>query len=88
MDRCLVVQIMSDRLQGSIHLTQCLLCSDEISLPQKFLFVLFPCDAWKQFALIVGATVNIYPPWYVEQFRLCCNFSCNWRLLALKCTPF
>lgn len=76
MDRCLVVQIMSDRLQGSIHLTQCLLCSDEISLPQKFLFVLFPCDTWKQFALIVGATVNIYPPW--ERLDIT---ECPWPVL-------
>lgn len=64
-DGCLVVQIISDQLQGSVHLTQCLLCNDDTNLPRKLLFVLFTCETWKQFAMHVGSIVNIHPPWYV-----------------------
>ena len=62
----LVVQILSDQLQGSVHLTQCVLHSDMMNPdPQKTVFALFSGDTWKQLALQVGAIVNIHPPWYV-----------------------
>ena len=67
---CLVVQIVSEQLQGSLHLTQCVLHSDHMnSNPQKTIFVLFTCDTWKQLAMEVGAVVNIHPPWYVINFQ-------------------
>lgn len=66
----LVVQILSDQLQGSVHLTQCVLHSDDMNPdPQKTVFVLFSCDTWKQLAMQVGAIVNIHPPWYVVNFQ-------------------
>ncbi|XP_022794191.1 DNA repair-scaffolding protein-like [Stylophora pistillata] len=81
MDSCLVVQIISDQPQGLIHLTQCLLCSKEISLRQKFLFVLFTCETWRQFALHTGAMVKIYPPWQRLDIT-----GCPWPVLL--CTYF
>lgn len=66
MDGSLVIQILSDQLQGSLHLTQCVLCNDDRDPPHKLVFVLFTCDTWKQFAMHVGAVVNIHPPWYVD----------------------
>lgn len=66
----LVVQILSDQLQGSVHLTQCVLHSDDMNPdPQKTVFVLFACDTWKQLAMQVGAVVNIHPPWYFINFQ-------------------
>lgn len=66
----LVVQILSDQLQGSLHLTQCVLYSDDMDPdPQKIVFVLFTCDTWKQLAMQVGAVVNIHPPWYGINFQ-------------------
>ena len=65
----LVVQILSDQLQGSLHFTQCVLYSDNMNPdPQKIVFVLFTCDTWKLLAMQVGAVVNIHPPWYVINF--------------------
>ena len=61
----LVVQILSDQLQGTVHLTQCMLHGDDMNAdPQKSVFVLFSCETWKQLAMQVGAVVNIHPPWY------------------------
>ena len=72
MNGCIVVQILSDQLQGSLHLTQCVLYNDDTPDPNthKLVFVLFTCDTWNQLAMHVGAVVNIHPPWYVVPFLL------------------
>lgn len=60
----LVVQILSDQLQGSVHVTQCVLHGDGMNPDhQKTVFVLLSCDTWKQLTIQVGAVVKIHPPW-------------------------
>lgn len=65
-DGSIIVQILSDHLEGSVHLTQCCSwCRDVDGDPpqERIMFVLFSGESWKQFALQVGALVKIHPPW-------------------------
>ena len=67
---CLLVQILSDLPQSSLHLTQCLLSEgndSHVDPHQRLVNVLFRCETWKDMALHVGAVVKIHPPWYISQ---------------------
>ncbi|XP_078365898.1 DNA repair-scaffolding protein-like [Oculina patagonica] len=82
MNGSLVVQILSDQLQSSLHLTQCVLFSDDINAnTHKLVFVLFSCDTWNQLAMQVGAVVNIHPPWQKLDIT-----GCPWPVLL--CTYY
>ncbi|CAH3028399.1 unnamed protein product [Porites evermanni] len=95
-DGSIIIQILSDHLEGSVHLTQCCSwCRDDDGDPpqERILFVLFSCETWKQFTLQVGALVKIHPPWQKLDIPgvgcpvLLCPYFCH-KLIADQLPAF